>query len=439
MALDFAGFQSAALKQYPNNAKQINEFVARKQREELARQGALDVGDIAKTDPGSALRLIQEGIKPKVEESAEERKQKQKLSDLSSSLDVLEQNFKQVEAQGPILGRGAGLISKLTSGAAFGEIADYDSLRKGMIGPVARAISGEVGVLTDRDIARAENLLPKVSDDPKLAQRKLNNLRDLISRKGGTGPIEGIEGVSTKKSGAGPLIGGLLGGGIGGFLGPGGAIAGAGVGTGAGMAVEESLQDLLGTQEESKKQLTKRVVTEPLIASLLTAGGIGIGKLAGVARHPFRYVGEKRAAAVADAAGKTVSGDKIVSALEKGLGDVSPTAEQGYKKFLEIAKGKYTGKQLTLDQTLRLNSAANDAYTAAGKVGKASTAKFNKILGDVLKRELKITAPKVAEANKLFEFLYKTQGITKKVGPPALVSGAAGAVGYNLIRKLQGL
>ena len=97
---------------------------------------------------------------------------------------------------------------------------------------------------------------------------------------------------------------------------------------------------------------------------------------------------------------------------------------------------------MNLDQVLRLNSAANDAYTAAGKVGKASTAKFNKILGDVLKRELKITATKVSEANKLFELLYKTQGATKKFAPPAIIGGAAGAVGtgvgYSLLRKLLG-
>src|SRR3990167_1542750 len=186
MQPDVSAFGSYLKQKYPNRAKEIDAFVSNKQREELARQGVLDVGELTKTDPGAALRLTQEGLKPKVEESAEERKQKQKLSDLGVSLDVLEQNFKQVEAQGPILGRGAGLISKLTSGAAFGQIADYDALRKGMIGPVARAISGEVGVLTDRDIARAENLLPKVSDDSKLAQRKLNNLRDLISRKSGT-------------------------------------------------------------------------------------------------------------------------------------------------------------------------------------------------------------------------------------------------------------
>lgn len=59
----------------------------------------------------------------------------------------------------------------------------YEAIRKASIGPLARAISGEVGVLTDRDIARAEALLPKLSDTPEEARLKLQNLRAAIEAR----------------------------------------------------------------------------------------------------------------------------------------------------------------------------------------------------------------------------------------------------------------
>ena len=167
----------------------VDKFIQSKREEQaqldLVQGGALDVGDLAKTDPITASKAVKAGAKPGTKKSAEQQKKESKLTDLSSSLKVLEQNYAQVEAKGRGKGDIAKLLAGLTGGSSFGETADYEALRKGMIGPVARAISGEVGVLTDKDIARAENLLPKVTDDPKLAQRKLDNLRQLISEKGG--------------------------------------------------------------------------------------------------------------------------------------------------------------------------------------------------------------------------------------------------------------
>jgi hypothetical protein len=115
------------------------------------------------------------------------RKERAKLTDLEHSMYVLEKNYDQLfkQGRGPIRGRSALLLSGITGGTLFPETADYEALRKGLIGPVARAISGEVGVLTDRDIKRAEDMLPKVSDAPKVAERKLNNLKELVALKKG--------------------------------------------------------------------------------------------------------------------------------------------------------------------------------------------------------------------------------------------------------------
>ena len=110
---------------------------------------------------------------------------KAKMTSVQQALDILKPNLAQAEVTGPIMGNLALLANKVTGGGAAPEIADYEALRKSLIGPLARAISGEVGVLTDRDIARAEGLLPKISDAKKVRENKLKNLQDLINIKSG--------------------------------------------------------------------------------------------------------------------------------------------------------------------------------------------------------------------------------------------------------------
>ena len=123
------------------------------------------------------------GIKP----SAEQEKQTTKLSTVEVNVNELEKQLNQIG--GASRGKLGGTLGKLLAGATGGEInpdvADYEALRKALIGPLARAISGEVGVLTDRDIARAEGLLPKVTDSKKLAKRKLENLRSITAAQKG--------------------------------------------------------------------------------------------------------------------------------------------------------------------------------------------------------------------------------------------------------------
>lgn len=57
----------------------------------------------------------------------------------------------------------------------------YDRIRNALIGPLARSISGEVGVLTDADIKRAEGLLPSLYNTPEENALILQTIRSLIS------------------------------------------------------------------------------------------------------------------------------------------------------------------------------------------------------------------------------------------------------------------
>ncbi len=115
--------------------------------------------------------------------TTEQQKKITNLQILQTNLNALVTNLGQVQGRGAIGGRLGVAAAGLTGGAVATETADFEALRKGLIGPVARAISGEVGVLTDKDIARAEDLLPKVTDAPQLAQRKIQNLQQLIEEQ----------------------------------------------------------------------------------------------------------------------------------------------------------------------------------------------------------------------------------------------------------------
>lgn len=147
------------------------------------------------------------------------------------------------------------------------------------------------------------------------------------------------------------------------------------------------------------------------VVSATLAGAL---KYAPKVLRPFKAIGEYRAAKIAEAEGKTISGDKIIAALEEGARTVSPTTKKSYEKFLKVAKETYKGVNMSVDDAVKLNSAANDAFLASGKVGKAASSKFNKILGDVIKAELSITAKSVSNANKAFTTLYNAEKFGKK-------------------------
>lgn len=104
----------------------------------------------------------------------------------------IEKNFKKVGETGRIAGLGQ------KAGAAIGfnpKATAYEALRLASIGPLARAISSEVGVLTDKDIQRAEQLLPKLTDTPEEAQLKMQLLKEAIAERRNaitSGPSEDI-------------------------------------------------------------------------------------------------------------------------------------------------------------------------------------------------------------------------------------------------------
>ena len=463
-------------------AKDIDEFINKKRNEfatlELGRQGVLPIEDIAKTNPRGALGLSQEGIK--AQGSAEQQKQAQKLQDVVAGVNVLEKNLNQVGARGKIAGTAGNLIASLTGGKAFTESADYEALRKSLIGPLARAISGEVGVLTDRDIARAEGLLPKTSDDPKLAAKKLNNLKGLIAEKGGPKVPLTPEGEQGRNGIVDFLLGNSL-----------NIAQDVSSGINANLT-EERRSQVTGQAEQTASQLEEQAMAttdmrrrKDLLAQannvrqgvsqqaqevsqsfspditqnpLLRGAGAGseiaaLAALPALGKSLYKLPGKAKgllgggnkqalgvardtAAGLADKAGIKYEGKELAK-VGKNFVENNPEYEKLGEKILpKLEKRVLSNKDLVK----QIQDWSRGTYSKAGDVKSAQLSQFRSILAEEGRRLLRERAPEVAKYSELFSKLYgREKFLGKLTFPLTLAAGAGvtgalgGALGYKLL------
>jgi len=126
-------------------------------------------------------------------ESEKPSEKEAKISSLSRSVDLLMENHARAGGGRGVRGLLGATLGRTPGVRSLGLDEDaqvFEDQRKALIAPLARAISGEVGVLTDRDIARAEGLLPRLSDPTDVAQRKAKDLQDLIAQAGSAGTAD---------------------------------------------------------------------------------------------------------------------------------------------------------------------------------------------------------------------------------------------------------
>ena len=166
MQPDVSAFGSYLKQKYPNRAKEIDAFVSNKQREELARQGVLDVGELTKTDPGAALRLMQEGIKPMAKEGT--GVEVEKLRNLGESgLRTLSQVKSIYESDPTVLTKQkipGKFFSRSFDNALFNTVDALLRIRTGAAAP-------------EEEVRRyMASLGPNFGDSAEVVEQKLNNL-----------------------------------------------------------------------------------------------------------------------------------------------------------------------------------------------------------------------------------------------------------------------
>jgi hypothetical protein len=314
-------------------------------------------------------------------------------------------------------------------------IRAYNKAKKGQaISPqVRQQMIAEIGTMYNERAKKQQELNAFYSG---LASDSGLDPKDVIGR---VGTIEFAEIPKIKQKKKDTSIGGALGGilgGAGGFMvgGPIGAGLGATAGYGAGGATQEMIQDLTGRQTEQPLEQVKKVgggaigagATALSVANLfnLLKGGAGLLKAGG----PMKYVGNIRQQA-SQAAQKTsggISGEALTKAGQKALRAATGTTREEIAKFVQADKAVFGKKPIPIDESLDILKSANTAYTAAGKVGRTAEAMYNKALGDAIRGELQRVAPKVAEANKMFNFLYNAPKTAQKTSWLALKATGIG-------------
>lgn len=128
-----------------------------------------------------------ESILNKPPQTAAEQKNQSAYKGSLGLLDVLEQNFSNAKG-GEYTGAGAliagtkkNIAGKLNIDKAAGI---YNREKSGFTANL-KTITGDTGVMTQKDYERIESLLPKFTDDPEMAAQFFKDMRQVIANKFG--------------------------------------------------------------------------------------------------------------------------------------------------------------------------------------------------------------------------------------------------------------
>ena len=105
------------------------------------------------------------------------------LGDIEAQLNNFSQSFKNVN--NPYRYRIAGGASEFLNTLTPNE-ANFNSQRTLLFNQIARKLGGEKGVLSDQDIKRIDNALPKLTDTYAQKQAKMKAVYSLLDIKKGS-------------------------------------------------------------------------------------------------------------------------------------------------------------------------------------------------------------------------------------------------------------
>lgn len=137
--------------------------------------------DIQTNSPDNAATLIKlyELANPTSNLTATQQKAVQAQKTAQNALSQLAQNLQTAGGGSGPLGYVTQGLNSLTGGAFNPDVAGYDASTNNLAALFARAL-GQSGALSDQDIQNALKQLPKVTDSPEAAQRKLQILQSYL-------------------------------------------------------------------------------------------------------------------------------------------------------------------------------------------------------------------------------------------------------------------
>lgn len=136
----------------------------------------------------------------------------------SGEVQLIDEQLSQIEklkglldkgVSGPVMGRAANVLSKLTGGAIQQPLSEFNALKPAIATKIYRAMTGDTR-LSDADAAaRAYPLLPSPGDDASTQQAKWQNIKDLLNaRRQQFDPNGEIKSSISSPSGSGDFSGG---------------------------------------------------------------------------------------------------------------------------------------------------------------------------------------------------------------------------------------
>lgn len=193
MATDWNNTQDVMLKRQKAidagyKAEDVDAFIKQQKDNaammELAKQGVVNVADIAKTNPQLAQKAINQGAEPKKAMSADEEK-KQRSKDLAERIvtQLEEQYYQGQETPELASGRVGGLFQDLLSKAGYNPKLKIYNATVASDRPILARAAGEVGALTEAEQEAAIKQLPSAYSTADEANLGFQELRKRLGLK----------------------------------------------------------------------------------------------------------------------------------------------------------------------------------------------------------------------------------------------------------------
>lgn len=171
---DNAEYRNAMLQTQVNNQREMMEY-RKQEAERQARQDRIDT-DIEYKKLGLQEKALEQKGQNDTKDMQTLNEMEAQLNDFVATFDVVDNPYRY-----RIAGGASQLLNTLTP-----EEANFEAKRTLLFNAIARKLGEEKGVLSDQDIKRIDNALPKLADNKKQKMAKMDATYSLLNiRRGG--------------------------------------------------------------------------------------------------------------------------------------------------------------------------------------------------------------------------------------------------------------